>query len=137
MSSKSALKAVRTALDSKDFEAAEEKAKALVKQEPKNYHAYAPILLWFIVAANMIYLRNVFLGLAQDKLNKNADAEQAYLGATRVKDNDKTAWQGLVSLYEKQGSHKLEPYRQVVLRLGEIFAEAYVTVIVDLLPMRY
>lgn len=40
MSSKSALKAVRTALDSKDFETAAEKAGDLVQQEPKNYHAY-------------------------------------------------------------------------------------------------
>lgn len=39
MSSKSALKAVRTALDSKDFELAADKAKQLVQQEPQNYHA--------------------------------------------------------------------------------------------------
>ncbi|RJE19868.1 hypothetical protein PHISCL_07785 [Aspergillus sclerotialis] len=106
MSSKSALKAVRTALDSKDFETAAEKAADLVQQEPKNYHA------------------NVFLGLALDRLNKNADAEKAYLAATRVKDSDKTAWQGLVSLYQKQGSHKLDPYREAVLKLGQIHADA-------------
>jgi superkiller protein 3 len=40
MASKAALKAVRTALDAKDFESAADKAKALVKQEPTNYHAY-------------------------------------------------------------------------------------------------
>lgn len=40
MSSKSALKAVRTALDEKDFELAAEKASALARQEPENYHAY-------------------------------------------------------------------------------------------------
>lgn len=40
MASKAALKAVRTALDAKDFESAADKAKALVKQEPNNYHAY-------------------------------------------------------------------------------------------------
>lgn len=80
----------------------------------------------------MSYYRNVFLGLAQDKLNKNADAENAYLGATGVKYNDKPAWQGLISLYEKQGSYKLESYRKVVLRLGEIFAEAYVIVLLIL-----
>lgn len=40
MSNKSALKAVRTALDSKDFEDAAEKANDLVKQEPQIYHAY-------------------------------------------------------------------------------------------------
>lgn len=39
MSGKAALKAVRTALDSKDFELAAEKARTLIKQEPQNYHA--------------------------------------------------------------------------------------------------
>lgn len=39
MSSKAALKAVRTALDSKDFQAAAEKAKDLVQQDRQNYHA--------------------------------------------------------------------------------------------------
>jgi superkiller protein 3 len=39
MSSKAALKAVRTALDAKDFAAAAEKARALVQNDPKNYHA--------------------------------------------------------------------------------------------------
>ena len=38
--SKSALKAVRTALDSKDFEDAAQKAKDIVEQDPQNYHAY-------------------------------------------------------------------------------------------------
>ncbi|KAJ5820130.1 antiviral protein (Ski3) [Penicillium riverlandense] len=105
MASKAALKAVRTALDAKDFESAADKAKALVKQEPTNYHA------------------NVFLGLAYDKLNRNDDSERAYLTATRIKPGDRTAWQGLISLCEKQGSHKLDAYREVVLRLGQIFAE--------------
>lgn len=40
MSAKAALKAVRTALDSKDFELAATKAKELVDQDPTNYHAY-------------------------------------------------------------------------------------------------
>ena len=40
MSSKAALKAVRTALDSKEFEDAAEKAQALVQKEPQNYHAW-------------------------------------------------------------------------------------------------
>lgn len=40
MSGKAALKAVRTALDSKDFELAAKKASELVQQEPQNYHAY-------------------------------------------------------------------------------------------------
>lgn len=41
--SKSALKAVRTALDSKDFEDAAQKAKDIVKQDPQNYHAYVTL----------------------------------------------------------------------------------------------
>ncbi|QMW37674.1 hypothetical protein G4B11_000910 [Aspergillus flavus] len=106
MSSKAALKAVRTALDSKDFELAAEKAKALVQQEPQNYHA------------------NVFLGLALDKLNKTKDAENAYLAATRAKENDKIAWQGLISLYEKQGNSRLDSYREAVIKLCQILGEA-------------
>lgn len=70
--------------------------------------------------------RNVFLGLANDKLNQNDDSEQAYLAATRIKDSDRTAWQGLISLYEKQGSAKLDAYGVVVLKLGQIFADRYV-----------
>lgn len=71
--------------------------------------------------------RNVFLGLALDKLNNNDDAEKAYLAATRAKEGDKTAWQGLVGLYEKQGADKLEAYREAVINLCQIFAEAYVS----------
>ncbi|QKX57384.1 uncharacterized protein TRUGW13939_04496 [Talaromyces rugulosus] len=105
MSSKAALKAVRTALDSKDFEGAATKANELVERDPTNYHAH------------------VFLGLAQDKLEKSDEAEKAYLAATRIKDNDKTAWQGLVNLYEKQGNKKLDEYQAATLKLGEIFAD--------------
>jgi superkiller protein 3 len=42
MSTKAALKAVKTALDSKDFEQAANKAKQLIDREPANYHAYVP-----------------------------------------------------------------------------------------------
>jgi tetratricopeptide (TPR) repeat protein len=109
MSTKSALKSVRIALDSRDFEDAAEKARAVVKHEPQNYHA------------------NVFLGLALDKLNKNEESERAYLAATRAKSDDKTAWQGLANLYEKQGGFKLDDYHEAALRLGQIFAEVYVS----------
>lgn len=80
------------------------------------------------LSSNTDYRSNVFLGLAQDKLNNNDAAEKAYLAATRVKESDKTAWQGLINLYEKQGSHKLDRYREAVLKLGQILAEAYVTI---------
>lgn len=39
MASKAALKAVRSALESKDFETAADSAAGLVQQEPNNYHA--------------------------------------------------------------------------------------------------
>lgn len=129
MSSKSALKAVRTALDSKDFELAADKAKQLVQQEPQNYHAYVNIPS----GENLVYslmvdsrCRNVFLGLALDKLGKTNEAEKAYLAATQVKSDDKTAWQGLANLYERQGNLKLEPYREAVVHLARIYGEAYV-----------
>ena len=76
---------------------------------------------------------NVFLGLALDKLNRNDGAESAYLAAARIKDNDKTAWQGLINLYEKQGTHKLNSYHEAVLKLGQILADAYATVSYPLL----
>lgn len=69
--------------------------------------------------------RHVFLGLAQDKLGKPDEAESSYLAASRIKDKDKTAWQGLITLYEKQGSNKLDAYHDVALRLGQILAEKY------------
>jgi superkiller protein 3 len=67
----------------------------------------------------------VFLGLAYDKLNRNDDSEQAYLAATRVKDDDRTAWQGLIGLYDRQGGPKLGAYREAVLKLGQILADRY------------
>jgi superkiller protein 3 len=39
MSSKAALKAVRAASESKDYQGAADQAKALIKQDPQNYHA--------------------------------------------------------------------------------------------------
>ncbi|EKV19233.1 Translation repressor/antiviral protein Ski3, putative [Penicillium digitatum] len=105
MSSKAALKAVRAALESKDYQAAAEKAKEIVKNESTNYHA------------------NVFLGLASDRLNRNNDAENAYSAATDINPNDKTAWQGLISLYEKQGGCNHDGYHKAVIALGKIFAD--------------
>ncbi|CAG7918435.1 unnamed protein product [Penicillium olsonii] len=105
MSSKAALKAVRAALESKDYQDAAEKARTLAKQDPQNYHAL------------------VFLGLACEKLNKNDESENAYIAATRIKADDRTAWQGLLSLYDKQGGSRLDSYHQVVVNLGKILAD--------------
>ncbi|KAK2759815.1 Superkiller protein 3 [Arachnomyces sp. PD_36] len=106
MSGKAALKAVRAALDTEDFQSAVSKAQALVEQDPSNYHGY------------------VFLGLAQDKLNNNDEAERAYTAAADIKPDDRTAWQGLIRLYEKQSDRKLDRYGDAVVKLGHIFATA-------------
>jgi superkiller protein 3 len=50
------------------------------------------------------------------------------LAATRIKPDDRTAWQGLISLYDKQGGSKLDPYYDAVVQLGKIFADKYVVV---------
>jgi hypothetical protein len=68
---------------------------------------------------------NVFLGLACDRLNKNHDAENAYHAALGINPNDRTAWQGLISLYEKQGGCDHAGYHKAVIALGKIFAEKY------------
>lgn len=68
----------------------------------------------------------MFLGLANENLNKNDESEKAYVAATRIKPTDRMAWQGLISLYEKQQGQKLDAYREVVLTLGQVFAEGYV-----------
>lgn len=50
MSGKAALKAVKTALDSKDFEVASNKAKYLIDRDPANYHAYVRLGLLSITS---------------------------------------------------------------------------------------
>ncbi|KAJ5623263.1 hypothetical protein N7490_011868 [Penicillium lividum] len=105
MSTKSALKAIRTAIDAKQFETAADKARDLLKEDPENYNA------------------NLFLGLASDKLRKVQDSETAYLAATRIKPKERPAWQGLIGLYEKQGGQKLDDYHDAVLKLGLILAD--------------
>ncbi|PGH23824.1 hypothetical protein AJ80_02072 [Polytolypa hystricis UAMH7299] len=104
MSSKAALKAIRAALDSREFAQAAIKARELCQQDPQNYHAH------------------IFLGLALDKLHNAEEAELAYHRAAKIKDSDRTAWQGLISLYETQGDKKLDSYHDALTKLAGIFA---------------
>jgi len=78
-----------------------------------------------VLTSNLILHSNVFLGLAYDKLNRTNESEQAYLAATRIKDNDRTAWQGLITLYDRLGGPKLGAYREAVVKLGKILADWY------------
>ena len=126
MSQKAALKSIRTALDSKDYEEAATKASELCQQDSRSYHGWVPPKDEFSSCINSISFRHVFLGLALDKLKLYDEAEQAYQTATKIKDNDRTAWQGLLNLYESQGSSKLDNYGSTVIRLCQIFAEGCV-----------
>ncbi|TPX22881.1 Superkiller protein 3 [Coccidioides immitis] len=106
MPAKSALRNIRACLDAGDFAQAAIKATELCEQDPQNYHAH------------------VFLGLALDKLNDADASERAYINATKLKADDKTAWQGLINLYERLGGKKLDDYASAVIRLCHIFGEA-------------
>ena len=103
-STKAALITIKSALDKGDFSVAAEQAAELVKQDPKNYTSY------------------LFLGFAQEKLDQNEDAERAYRKATRIKPGDLQALKGLITLYEKQGSEKIDEYHDVVRQIAEILA---------------
>ncbi|KAL8855339.1 MAG: hypothetical protein Q9178_008011 [Gyalolechia marmorata] len=100
---KAALRAAKSALDAQQYESAIENANKALKEDPKNYHA------------------NVFLGLGLEKQSRNEESEQAYKAATLLKRNDPLAWQGLISLYEKQGDRKLDEYHDVASHLAAVF----------------
>ncbi|KAL8851106.1 MAG: hypothetical protein Q9221_004002 [Calogaya cf. arnoldii] len=100
---KAALKAAKAALDAHQYESAIENADKALKEDPKNYHA------------------NVFLGLAFEKQARNEDSEKSYRAATQLKGGDPLAWQGLISLYEQQGSRKLDDYHDAASQLASVF----------------
>ncbi|KAI9787609.1 MAG: Superkiller protein 3 [Geoglossum umbratile] len=102
-STKAALKAAKAALDASKFDVAVAQSEKVLVADPQNYHA------------------NVFLGLARDKLGRYDEAAESYNAATRIKGNDTLAWQGLISLFEKQDSRKVDEYRAAAVRLAEIY----------------
>ncbi|KKY27328.1 putative antiviral protein [Phaeomoniella chlamydospora] len=104
-SSKAALKAIKSAIDTGDFDAATTKAEQLTTEDKQNYTAF------------------LFLGFAHEKLNHDEAAEKAYSRAIAIKDSDPQAYKGLITVFEKQGSKKLDAYHDVALHLGRIFAE--------------
>lgn len=64
------------------------------------------------------------MGLALDKQNFNDDSETAYRSASKSKPTDALAWQGLITLYEKQTQMKVDEYHQAAIHLAEIYMEA-------------
>lgn len=59
-----------------------------------------------------------------DKTNRLDEAETTYDAATKLKPNDAQAWQGLIKLYERQGSKKMSPFQTATVRLAEIYQDS-------------
>ncbi|ORX43026.1 TPR-like protein [Hesseltinella vesiculosa] len=85
-SSKQHLKAAREALGKKDYDEAIKCCNRIILWESGNYNAY------------------VFLGAAYAGLNNVDEAIKSYEHAIDIDKDQLLAWQGLISLHEKQGS---------------------------------
>lgn len=108
MSTKTALKAAKSAIDARNWEEAIEQANAVLEKDDKNYFA------------------KLFLGRAYDGLRKYDDAAQAYYEATKIKPEDPQAWLGLRGMYEGLGPSKAEENIEVGLKLAEIYMNMYI-----------
>ncbi len=123
-SNKPALKAISAAIQASKYDDATEQAKKLLATDPKNYQACV-----FASISDTRYTpddanRYIFLGFALDKQNKYPEAERAYNAAAKIKSNDPQAWQGLIKLFEKQGSNRVDAYQVAALKLGEVYRDA-------------
>ncbi|KAJ8131247.1 hypothetical protein O1611_g2378 [Lasiodiplodia mahajangana] len=102
---KASLKAINDAIRQQKWDDALTQTDTLIARDPKNYQAY------------------VFRAFALDKKNQVDLAEAAYKTATDLRP-DPQAWQGLIKLYEKQGTKSLEKYYHAALKLAEIYSAA-------------
>jgi superkiller protein 3 len=107
MSTKTALKAAKAAIDAKKWDESVEQANAVLEKDASNYFA------------------KLFLGRAYDGLKQTDEAAKAYNDATRIKPEDPQAWLGLRGLYERLGPAKVEENTEVGLRLAEIYMNMY------------
>lgn len=103
--SKSALKAIKTAIDGNDFAKASSQAHDLLKEDTQNYNAL------------------MLLGFAEEKLKHLGEAEKALRKAHDIKPLDLQPCKGLVRLYEQQGSDKVDPYHEIAEALAGIYAQ--------------
>ncbi|KAI1608922.1 hypothetical protein EDD36DRAFT_79553 [Exophiala viscosa] len=104
-SAKAVLKSIKASLDAGHFDKAAEQAEDLLKQDDKNHTAL------------------LFLGFAKEKAGDLEAAEKAIRRAADLKPKDLQAYKGLVTLYEKQGSAKVDQYHDVAFKLAEIYAQ--------------
>ena len=103
---KAALKAAKIAIDAHKYTNAESEAKKALESDPKSYHG------------------NVFLGVALEKQGLLDESEGAYKAAISVKPKEFLAWQGLVTLFEKQNGERLDQYHDAVVQLAELYSDA-------------
>lgn len=106
MSAKTALKAAKTALDQEQYDTAIEQSKSALAADSQNYFAL------------------LFLGRAYEKQGKYEEAASSYQSAASSKPEDTQAWLGLCSVYEAQGSKKIDEYRDAAVGAAQLFAAA-------------
>jgi superkiller protein 3 len=103
---KAALKAAKTALDAEDYETVVTQAQIVLASEAGNYPA------------------RLFLGRAFEKQGQLENAADTYRKAADSKPDEAQAWLGLCSLFEGQGSKKVDDYIDAAVRVGSIHAAA-------------
>ncbi|ROT35887.1 TPR-like protein [Sodiomyces alkalinus F11] len=103
---KAQLKSIADSVKQSKWDDAAQKANDLLETEPRNHQA------------------TIFLAFALDKKNRLDEAEKAYKSAASLKPQDSQAWQGVIKLYEKQGSTKVSRYREAALSLAAIWHQA-------------
>ncbi|GJN71511.1 hypothetical protein Purlil1_1735 [Purpureocillium lilacinum] len=105
-SSKALLKSINDAIRQQKFDDAIDQAQGYLKKDPKSYQAL------------------IFLAFALDKSNRLDEAETVYQDATALRPQDAQAYQGLIKIYEKQGTKKLAEYQRAVVSLAHVFRDA-------------
>ncbi|KAG6202984.1 hypothetical protein E4U50_005951 [Claviceps purpurea] len=105
-STRAALKSINDAIRGQQYDDAVELARSLVKRDPKSYQGL------------------IFLAFALENKNQLDEAESFYKKASELRPKDSQAFQGLIKLYMKQGTKKLNDYQIAVVSLVEIFDEA-------------
>ena len=106
MSIKANLKAAKAAIDTQDYEKAVVEAQTVLASDSQNHFA------------------KLFLGRALEKQGKHDEAATGYLSAAHAKPEDSQAWLGLCSVYETQGSAKVDDYREAAVKAAEIIGNA-------------
>lgn len=103
---KAALKAAKAALDAEDYETVVTQSQIVLASDSGNYPA------------------KLFLGRAFEKQGQLDSAADTYRKAADSKPDEAQAWLGLCSVFEAQGSKKVDEYIEVAVRVGSIHANA-------------